>query len=54
LPARSIAAAVLRTGRRHAGRILVVSIAVSVLVTAVEIAVDHLLSHVGLAPVPRR
>ena len=49
LPARSIAAAVLRTGRRHAGRILVVSIAVSVLVTAVEIAVDHLLSHAGLA-----
>jgi hypothetical protein len=50
LPARSIAAAVLRTGRRHAGRILVVSIAVSLVITAVEIAVDHLLSHAGPAP----
>ena len=48
LPARSIAAAVLRTGRRHAGRILVVSIAVSLVITVVEIAVDHLLSHAGL------
>jgi hypothetical protein len=50
LSARSIAVAVLRTGRRHAGRILVVSIAVSLVVTAVEIGVDHLLSHAGLAP----
>ena len=50
LPARSIAAAVLRTGRRHAGRILLVAIAVSLVATAVEIAVDHLLSHAGLAP----
>ena len=49
LPARSIAAAVLRTGRRHAGRILVVAIAVSLVITAVEIAVDHLLSHAGRA-----
>jgi hypothetical protein len=49
LPARSIAAGVLRTGRRHAGRILLVSIAVSLVATAVEIAVDHLLSHAGLA-----
>ena len=49
LPARPIAAAVLRTGRRHAGQILLVSIAVSLVVTAVEIAVDHLLSHAGLA-----
>ena len=49
LPARSIAVAVLRTGRRHAGQILLVSIAVSLVVTAVEIAVDHLLSHAGLA-----
>jgi hypothetical protein len=49
LPARSIAAAVLRTGRRHAGRILIMAIAVSVVVTAVEIAVDHLLSHAGLS-----
>lgn len=48
LPARSIAVAVLRTGRRHAGRILVVAIAVSLVITAVEIAVDHLLSHAGL------
>lgn len=48
LPARPIAAAVLRTGRRHAGRILVVSIAVSLVITAVEIAVDHLVSHAGL------
>jgi len=50
LPARPIAAGVLRIGRRHAGRILLVSIAVSLVVTAVEIAVDHLLSHAGLAP----
>jgi hypothetical protein len=50
LPARSIAAGVLRMGRRHAGRILLVSIAVSLVATAVEIAVDHLLSHAGLAP----
>ena len=49
LPARSIAVAVLVTGRRHAGRILLVSIAVSLVATAVEIAVDHLLSHAGLA-----
>ena len=50
LPARPIAAGMLRTGRRHAGRILLVSLAVSLVVTAVEIAVDHLLSHAGLAP----
>jgi hypothetical protein len=50
LPARPIAAAVLRTGRRYAGRILVVSIAVSLVITAVDIAVDHVLSHAGLAP----
>ena len=49
LPARSIAAAVLRTGRRHAGWILAVAIVVSFVVTAVEIGVDHLLSHAGLA-----
>jgi hypothetical protein len=48
LPARPIAAAVLRTGRRHAGRILAVSIAVSLVITAVEITVGHLLSHAGL------
>jgi len=49
LPARSIAAAVLRTGRRHAAKILVVAITVSLVIIAVEIAVDHLLSHAGLA-----
>jgi hypothetical protein len=49
LPARPIAAAVLRTGRRYPGQILLVSIAVSLVVTAIEIAVDHLLSHAGLA-----
>jgi hypothetical protein len=38
LPARSIAAGVLRTGRRHAGRILLVSIAVSLVATAVLVA----------------
>ena len=50
LPARSIAAAVLRTGRRYAGQILVVSIAVSLVITGVDLAVDHVLSHAGLAP----
>jgi hypothetical protein len=50
LPARAIAVAVLRTGRRYAGRMLVVSIAVSLVVTAIDITVDHLLSHAGLAP----
>ena len=49
LPARSIAAGVLRTGRRHAGRILAVAIAVSLVITAVEIVVEHALSHAGLA-----
>ena len=48
LPARPIAAAVLRTGRRHAGQILLVAIAVSLAVTAVEIAFDHLTGHAGL------
>jgi hypothetical protein len=41
LPARSIAVAVLRTGRRHAGWILAVAIVVSFVVTAVEIGVDQ-------------
>ena len=49
LPARSIAVAVLRTGRRNAGRILAIAIAVSLVITAVEIVVEHLLSHAGVA-----
>jgi hypothetical protein len=42
---RPIAAAVVRTARRHAWRILVVSIAVSAVTVAAELAADHLLDQ---------
>jgi hypothetical protein len=42
---RPIAVAVVHTGRRHAWRILVVSIAVSAVTVAVELAADHLLDR---------
>jgi len=42
---RSIAAAVVHTARRHAWRILVVSIAVSAVTVAAELAADHLLDR---------
>ncbi len=42
---RPIAAAVVRTARRHAWRILAVSIVVSAVTVAVELAADHLLSR---------
>ena len=42
---RSIAAAVAHTARRHAWRILVVSIAVSAVTVAAELAADHLLDQ---------
>jgi hypothetical protein len=42
---RPIALAVVHTGRRHAWRILVVSIAVSAVTVAVELAADHLLDR---------
>ncbi len=46
---RPIAAAVVRTARRHAWRILAVSIVVSAVTVAVELAADHLLSRASLA-----
>src|SRR5580700_4042256 len=42
---RPIAAAVVHTARRHAWRILVVSIAVSAVTVAAELAADHLLDQ---------
>jgi len=45
---RPIAAAVVHTARRHAWRILVVSIAVSALTVAAELAADHLLDRADL------
>ena len=42
---RPIAAAVVHTARRHAWRILVVSIAVSAVTVAAELAADHLLDR---------
>ena len=45
---RPIAAAVARTARRHAWRILAVSIVVSAVTVAVELAADHLLSRASL------
>jgi len=45
LPFRPIAAAVVHTARRHAWRILVVSIAVSAVTVAAELAADHLLDQ---------
>ena len=46
---RPIAAAVVRTARRHAWRILAVSIVVSAVTVAVELAADHLLSRASPA-----
>lgn len=46
---RPIAVAVAHTARRHAWRILVVSIAVSAVTVAVELAADHLLDRTNLA-----
>ena len=45
---RPIAAAVVHTARRHAWRILAVSIVVSAVTVAVELAADHLLSRANL------
>ena len=45
LPFRPIAAAVVHTARRHAWRILVVSITVSAVTVAAELAADHLLDR---------
>ena len=45
---RPIAVAVVHTARRHAWRILAVSIVVSALTVAVELAADHLLSRTSL------
>jgi hypothetical protein len=45
---RPIAAAVVRTARCHAWRILAVSIVVSAVTVAVELAADHLLSRASL------
>ena len=45
---RPIAAAVVHTARRHAWRILAVSIVVSAVTVAVELAADHLLSRADL------
>ncbi len=45
---RPIAAAVVHTARRHAWRILVVSIVVSAVTVAVELAADHLLDRADL------
>jgi hypothetical protein len=45
---RPIAAGVVRTARRHAGPILAVSIAVSAVTVAAELAADHLLGGAGL------
>ncbi len=45
---RPIAAAVAHTARRHAWRILVVSIAVSAVTVAAELAADHLLDRADL------
>ena len=42
---RPIAVAVVHTARRHAWRILVVSIVVSAVTVAVELAADHLLDR---------
>jgi hypothetical protein len=46
---RPIAAAVGHTARRHAWRILVVSIAVSAVTVAAELAADHLLDQADVA-----
>jgi hypothetical protein len=46
---RPIALAVVHTARRHAWRILAVSIVVSALTVTVELAADHLLSRISLA-----
>src|ERR1035438_1373574 len=46
---RPIAAAVARTARRHAWQILVVSVVVSAVTVAAELAADHLLSRADLA-----
>jgi len=46
---RPIAVAVVRTARRHAWRILAVSIVVSAVTVSVELAADHLLSRASLA-----
>ncbi len=46
---RPIAAAVVHTARRHAWRILAVSIAVSAVTVAVELAADHLLDRTDVA-----
>ena len=46
---RPIALAVVHTARRHAWRILAVSIVVSALTVTVELAADHLLSRTSLA-----
>jgi len=46
---RPIAAAVVHTARRHAWRILVVSIVVSAVTVAAELAADHLLDRADLA-----
>jgi hypothetical protein len=46
---RPIAAAVVHTARRHAWRILVVSITVSAVTVAAELAADHLLDRADLA-----
>ena len=56
---RPIAMAVVHTARRHAWRILAVSIVVSALTVAVELAADHLLDRADLtsavvAPCPPR
>ena len=45
---RPIAAAVVHTARRHAWRILVVSVAVSAVTVAAELAADHLLDQADL------
>ncbi len=45
---RPIASAVVHTARRHAWRILAVSIVVSAVTVAVELAADHLLSRADL------
>ena len=45
---RPIAVAVVHTARRHAWRILAVSIVVSAVTVAVELAADHLLSRASL------
>jgi hypothetical protein len=46
---RPIAAAVARTARRHAWQILVVSVVVSAVTVAAELAADHFLSRADLA-----